>query len=62
MSLFFENEINKVKKNTDRSGLKNLTSQDPRNKEDWSNKSFDVFSQRFKRDAGNRPDSWWYKG
>ena len=62
MSLFFEDEINKVKRNIDRSSLENLTSQDPRNKEGWSSRNRSTFSQRFKRDAGNRPDSWWYKG
>ncbi len=34
MSLFFEDEIQKVKKRTDRLGLDNLMSQDPRDNQE----------------------------
>jgi len=38
MSLFFDDEIQKVKKRTDRLGLDNLMSQDPRDAESQANK------------------------
>lgn len=61
MSLFFEDEIQKVKRNMDRSGLEELMSQDPRNKPGWSDRNRNqyvrhTFYRRNQRDSGNRPD------
>ena len=58
MSLFFEDEIQKVKRSTDRSGLENLMSQDPRNKPNWSNRSRNTSSRNNQRDTENRQDKW----
>ncbi|QUW23554.1 hypothetical protein JSQ81_08650 [Sporosarcina sp. Marseille-Q4063] len=59
MSLFFEDEIQKVKKKTDRQGLENLMSQDPRNKPGWSNRNRNTSSRRDQYDAKNYMEGWW---
>lgn len=64
MSLFFEDEIEKVKRKMDRQGLENLLSQDPRNHRNWSDgnryNSFGrTFTRRQQRDSESRSDNWW---
>jgi len=61
MSLFFDNEIQKVKKRTDRLGLDNLMSQDPRDKQNNANKyrntsQNQTFSNKNQHDSGKRPN------
>jgi hypothetical protein len=58
MALFFEDEIQRVKRSTDRSGLENLMSQNPRNKPNWSNRSHNTSTRRNQRDTDNRQDDW----
>ena len=61
MSLFFEDEIQKVKNKTDRLGLDNLMSQDPRDNQSKANRyrptsHNQTFSNNNQRDSGNRPN------
>ena len=49
MSLFFDDEIQKVKKRTDRLGLDNLMSQDPRDTQSQAN--------RYRRASHTQPSS-----
>lgn len=61
MSLFFEDEIQKVKNKTDRLGLDNLMSQDPRDNQSKANKyrrasQNQEFSNKNQHDSGNRPN------
>ena len=61
MSLFFDDEIQKVKKRTDRLGLDNLMSQDPRDKQSNANRyrntsQNQTFSNRNQQDSRNRPN------
>ncbi|BAQ11814.1 chromosomal replication initiator protein dnaa [Bacillus sp. OxB-1] len=65
MSLFFEDEIQKVIRKTDRSGLEKLISEDPRNQPGWSdrnrnrnNYSRQTFYRKNRHDPRNRPDGW----
>jgi hypothetical protein len=62
MSLFFEDEIQKVKERTDRLGLDILMSQDPRDRQSKANRyrrtSHDqTFSNKYQYDSGRRPNS-----
>lgn len=61
LTLFFEDEIDKVKRTTDRQGFRDLLLQDPRTQEGWSSRNSSVFSQRFTRETENQEDSWWDK-
>ena len=61
MSLFFDDEIQKVKKRTDRLGLDNLMSQDPRDKQSNADRyrrdsQNQTFSNKNQHDSGNRPN------
>jgi hypothetical protein len=61
MSLFFEDEIQKVKNRTDRLGLDNLMSQDPRDNQSKANRyrrasQNQAFSNKNQHDSGNRPN------
>ena len=63
MSLFFEDEIQKVKRKMDKAGLEKLRSQDPRNNRNWANRHPNIsfiqtLSRRDQYDSRNRPDSW----
>ncbi|MFS0574802.1 hypothetical protein AB1K83_04160 [Sporosarcina sp. 179-K 3D1 HS] len=63
MSLFFEDEIQKVMRNTDRSGLEKLLSEDPRNQPGWSDKNRNnyfrqTFYRKNKQNPRNRPHGW----
>ncbi|WP_172373575.1 hypothetical protein [Sporosarcina jiandibaonis] len=57
MSLFFEDEIQRVKRSTDRSGLEILMSQDPRNKPNWSYGSLNTSSRRNHGKTEDRQDN-----
>ena len=64
MSLFFEDEIQKVKRNLDRSGLENMMAQDPRTNQKRVNKNYNTTlnqpqSRRSRRDSGQWPNSRW---
>ncbi|KAA0966808.1 hypothetical protein FQ087_11475 [Sporosarcina sp. ANT_H38] len=61
MSLFFEDEIQKAKKSTDRLGLDTLMSQDPRDNPSKVNKykraSYNqAFSNKDQHDSNKRPN------
>lgn len=58
MSLFFEDEIQKIWRSTDRAGLEKLMSQDPRNKPTWSNRNRSTSLRRSQRDSESRRDNW----
>ena len=58
MSLFFEDEIQRIWRSTDRAGLEKLMSQDPRNKPTWSNRNRNTSSSRSQRDSESRRDNW----
>ena len=60
MSLFFDDEIQKVKKRTDRLGLDNLMSQDPRDTQNQANKyrrasNTQPLSNQNQQDSRKRP-------
>ena len=64
MSLFFEDEIQKVKRNLDRSGLENMMAQDPRTNRKRVNKNYNTTlnqpqSRRNRHDSGQWPNSRW---
>ena len=61
MSLFFDDEIQKVKNRTDRLGLDSLMSQDPRDNQSKANRyrrssQNQTFSNRNQNDSGKRPN------
>ncbi len=61
MSLFFDDEIQKVKNRTDRLGLDNLMSQDPRDTKTQANRyrrasQTQTFSNKNQHDSGKRPN------
>jgi hypothetical protein len=61
MSLFFEDEIQKVKNRTDRIGLDNLMSQDPRDSQSKADRyrrasHNQTFSNKNQHDSDNRPN------